>query len=83
MDRVRYLSLAEFRFDALIAQHHAIINQIEAGEVAGANSAIRFHLREVLNDLPQIVASNAQFFDLPDGDMPPPVNAPIQGGTNA
>jgi DNA-binding GntR family transcriptional regulator len=83
MDRVRYLSLAAFRFDALIAQHCAIADQIQAGDVAGANAAIRFHLREVLQDLPQIIEANARFFDLPDGDMPAPVNAPIQGGDTA
>ena len=81
MDRVRYLSLGEFRVDALIAQHRAVVDRIESGDVAGANSAIRFHLREVLNDLPQIIEANRKFFDLPDGDTPPPVNAPIQGGT--
>lgn len=80
MDRVRYLSLGEFRIDALVAQHNAVVDRIETGDIAGANSAIRFHLREVLNDLPQIITANARFFDLPDGDMPPPVNAPIQGG---
>ncbi|MCV2870322.1 GntR family transcriptional regulator [Defluviimonas sp. WL0002] len=83
MDRVRYLSLGEFRVDTLIAQHCAVVDRIEAGDIAGANSAIRFHLREVLKDLPQIIEANARFFDLPDGDMPPPVNAPIQGGTIA
>ncbi len=83
MDRVRYLALGAFRVDKLIAQHRAVVDQIEAGDIAGANSAIRFHLREVLNDLPQIIQSNQQFFDLPDGDMPPPVKAPIQGGNTA
>ena len=83
MDRVRHLSLAEFRVEPLIAQHRALVDHIEAGDIAEANAAIRFHLREVLKDLPQIIKANTQFFDLPDGDMPPPVNAPIQGGTNA
>ncbi|MDU9002894.1 GntR family transcriptional regulator [Sedimentitalea todarodis] len=83
MDRVRYLSLGEIRVDKLIEQHRAVVDRIEAGDIAGANSAIRFHLREVLNDLPQIIQGNQQFFDLPDGDMPPPVNAPIQGGNIA
>lgn len=80
MDRVRYLSLAEFRFGPLIEQHRAVVDRIESGDIAGANAAIRTHLREVLNDLPQIIQANARFFDLPDGDIPPPVNAPIQGG---
>lgn len=83
MDRVRYLSLTEFRFGPLIGQHRAVVDRIADGDVAGANAAIRVHLREVLNDLPQIIEANARFFDLPDEGMPPPVNAPIQGGTNA
>lgn len=82
MDRVRYLSLGEFRFGSLIEQHRAVVDRIEVGDIAGANAAIRVHLREVLNDLPQIIEANKRFFDLPDGEMPPPVNAPIQGGTN-
>ncbi|MEP3332559.1 GntR family transcriptional regulator [Sedimentitalea sp.] len=83
MDRVRYLSLGEIRVDNLITQHRAVVEQVAAGDVIAANAAIRLHLREVLNDLPQIIQGNQQFFDLPDGDMPPPVNAPIQGGNNA
>ena len=83
MDRVRHLALGEFRFDHLITQHRAMVERIAAGDIQGANTAIRFHLREVLKDLPQIIEANARYFDLPDGDMPPPVNAPIQGGTNA
>jgi DNA-binding GntR family transcriptional regulator len=81
MDRARYLSLAGYRIDTLIAQHSAVVDQIEAGNIAGANEAIRLHLREVLKDLPGIIAANTRFFDLPDGDTPPPVNAPIQGGS--
>lgn len=78
MDRVRFLSLGQFPVAKLIAQHAAIADQIEAGDTSGANAAIRGHLREVLSDLPQIRAANPDFFDLPDGDIPEPVNAPIQ-----
>ena len=81
MDRVRYLSLREFRVDKLIAQHGSIVDRIEACDVSGTNHQIRMHLREVLKDLPQIIKANDRFFDLPDGDIPPPVNAPM-GGTN-
>ena len=61
-------------------QHRDILGQIEKGTISGANSAVRYHLREVLGDLPQIVAANAPYFELPDGALPHPVNAPIQGG---
>ncbi len=80
MDRVRFLSLNHFPVDKLIDQHEAIVDRIEDRDRAGANTAIRHHLREVLTDLPRIVAANPDFFDLPDGELPEPVNAPIQGG---
>lgn len=80
MDRVRFLSLGRFPLRKLIDQHVAIVDAIERGSVAGANAAVRQHLREVLSDLPQIVAANAAYFELPEGTLPQPVNAPIQGG---
>ena len=83
MDRVRFLSLARFPVKKLIAQHKAVVDRIEIGDPQGANAAIRGHLREVLSDLPQILAANPDFFDVPDGDIPEPVNAPIQGGMDS
>jgi DNA-binding GntR family transcriptional regulator len=83
MDRVRFLSLSHFPLAKLIAQHGAIVDAIEQGAVPRANAAIRRHLREVLADLPEIVAANAAHFELPEGGLPQPVNAPIQGGEQA
>ncbi|SFP25444.1 GntR family transcriptional regulator [Tranquillimonas alkanivorans] len=80
MDRVRFLSLGHFPVEKLVEQHTAIVDSIASGDTTGVNAAIRQHLREVLIDLPSIVAANPDFFDLPDGGMPRPVNAPIQGG---
>ncbi len=77
MDRVRYLSQTEFRIDMLIEQHRKVVSKIEAGDIAGANSAIRLHLREVLKDLPQIIETESRFFNLPGEDLPPPAKAPI------
>ena len=77
MDRVRFLSLGRFPLPRLVAQHRAVVDEIENGDVAGANGAIRQHLREGLSDLPEIVTANQEFFDLPDGEMSPPVNSPI------
>lgn len=81
MDRVRFLSLGQFPLAKLIDQHAAVVDRIEAGDRPGANTAIRTHLREVLSDLPQIRAANPDFFDLPDGEIPEPVNAPIKEET--
>lgn len=80
MDRVRFLSLKHFPVPNLIAQHEAVVDRIADGDVAGAERRIREHLREVLNDLPTIVAGAPDFFDLPAGGLPRPVNVPIQGG---
>ncbi|MFA3916639.1 GntR family transcriptional regulator [Ruegeria hyattellae] len=80
MDRVRFLSLTQFPVKKLIKQHSAVVDRVEIGDPHGANAAIRGHLREILSDLPQILGANPDFFDIPDGDIPEPVNAPFQGG---
>ena len=79
MDRVRYLALGHFPIDNLVAQHFAVVERIASGKIAEANAAIRCHLREVLKDLPKIIDANRDYFDLPLGAMPAPLNAPIQG----
>jgi len=53
---------------------------IAARRLGGAETAIRSHLREILNDLPEILRENPESFELPEGDVPEPVNAPIPGG---
>ncbi|WGW04927.1 GntR family transcriptional regulator [Tropicibacter oceani] len=80
MDRVRFLSLGQFPVDKLIDQHRALVDRIEEGAPQPADAAIRTHLREILGDLPTVVGAHPTFFDLPDGEIPTPVNAPIQGG---
>lgn len=82
MDRVRFLSLGQFPVAKLISQHRSVVDAIERGEMHAANAAIRGHLREVLSDLPQILSANPEFFELPAGEIPEPVNAPIQGGND-
>ena len=80
MDRVRFLSLGHFPVAKLVRQHTEVVDAIERGDMTEANAAIRAHLREVLIDLPRIREANPEFFELPDGEIPEPVNAPIQGG---
>lgn len=82
MDRVRFLSLGRFPVEKLITQHASIVDSMEKGDRVNANAAIRGHLREVLVDLPQILAARPDFFELPGGELPEPVNAPIQGGND-
>lgn len=68
MDRVRFLSFAQFPMAKLITQHEALIDRIEAGDISGADNAIRSHLREVLQDLPAIQAAHPEYFDMPETD---------------
>jgi DNA-binding GntR family transcriptional regulator len=88
MDRVRFLSLDSFPVTKLIDQHEAIVTAIAAGDSMAAEAGIRGHLREVLLDLPGIIAAAPAFFDTADGVLAPPVNTPIpnktpiQGGYN-
>jgi len=43
-------------------------------------TAIRTRLREIPNDLPVSHREHPGYFDLPEGDAPLPVTAPILGG---
>lgn len=63
MDRVRQLSSQRLQRDTLIDHHTAIAESIGRGDVAGAEAAMRMHLREILNDLPVIRASLPEYFD--------------------
>jgi DNA-binding GntR family transcriptional regulator len=88
MDRVRFLSLGHFPVARLIAQHTALVERIAAGDVPGAEAAIRHHLREVLADLPAILRASPEFFDAPDffdapaTAMPAPAHpTELNGGT--
>lgn len=80
MDRVRFLSLGKFSVGNLIEQHAAVVDGIEAGDMPRAETEIRRHLREILKDLPHVLAASPDFFDLPAGTVPLPVNVPIPGG---
>ena len=63
MDRVRFLSLMHFPTEKLVAQHTAIVDAIDAGDRQRAESALRGHLSEILNDLPAIALERPEFFD--------------------
>jgi DNA-binding GntR family transcriptional regulator len=68
-DRVRYLSLPDASpMPLLIGQHEAIVDRLEAGDAAGAEQAMRRHLREILIALPQIARANPDLFS--DIDLP-------------
>ncbi len=68
MDRVRFLSFGLFSLDRLMQQHRDIVDRIEQGDVAGAETATRHHLRAVLSDLPDIIRANPDVFTTPNPD---------------
>lgn len=67
-DRVRYLSSIEKALQPLVDQHEAVVDAIEQRDSVKAESAIRFHLREVLRDLPVLVAQQPEIFT-GDGEL--------------
>lgn len=62
-DRVRYLSSTQKPMQRLIDQHEAVVDAIEKKDAVRAVEAIRFHLREVLRDLPKVVSMKPDMFE--------------------
>lgn len=63
LDRVRYLSLPRTTpLDRLLGQHVLIAEAVFAKDAEGAEKAMRSHLSEVLNSLPEITAAHGELF---------------------
>lgn len=63
MDRVRYLSISHATpVQTIIAQHEAIVKAIAENDADAAETAMRLHLREILNSLPVIAKDNPSAF---------------------
>ncbi|MBT2555999.1 GntR family transcriptional regulator [Arthrobacter sp. ISL-5] len=72
LDRARRLSLIDTRpVSTLVEQHTAIVDALEAKNVAEADSSLRLHLRGVFDDVKRIQASSPDLFS--DGTTPRPV----------
>lgn len=67
MNRVRHISARQFSRERLISQHAEVVEAIRARDPARAEAAMRGHLREIVVDLPGIVATYPAFFDGHDG----------------
>ncbi|MEC5396738.1 GntR family transcriptional regulator [Uliginosibacterium sp. H1] len=64
MDRVRYLSYeAATPVDRLIAQHERIVDAIAARNPDEAEAAVRAHLEEILESLPEIARQYPEVFE--------------------
>ena len=64
MDRVRHLTLQDRdSMRILVQQHRAIIEAIDARDPEQAEAAMKHHLYEIMNDLPRVLAQNADLFE--------------------
>lgn len=63
IDRVRFMSILQRPYEKLIRHHEAIVDAIERGEAAAADTALRENLRAILADLPEIVRAHAGLFE--------------------
>jgi DNA-binding GntR family transcriptional regulator len=76
LDRARRLSLLETRpVSTLIEQHTAVVDALEANNIADAHASLRLHLRGVFEDVKRIQASTPELFS--DGTVPRPVRKSI------
>lgn len=62
-DRVRHLSSSQKPMQRLVDQHAAIVEAIAEKDSTKAEEAIRYHLREVLRDLPKVVSHKPEMFE--------------------
>lgn len=64
MDRVRYMTIARFPLGRLVDEHGRIVDAIAASDADNAATAIRLHLKGILEDLPLIVAAQPDVFEI-------------------
>ncbi len=66
LDRVRHLSLEQDDWlEMIFRQHQSIVDRTAAHDAAGAEAAMREHLRTVFAAVERIAAEHAEFFDEP------------------
>jgi len=66
LDRVRHLSLERDDWLQMIfGQHESIVDRVAARDVAGAEAAMKEHLRTVFAAVERIAAEHAEFFEKP------------------
>ncbi|WP_435164136.1 GntR family transcriptional regulator [Falsirhodobacter sp. 1013] len=63
MDRVRYLSVQKDHIRVLIVQHAAIVDTVTRNDIAGAEAAMRAHLREILRSMPEVAKARPDLFN--------------------
>ncbi|MBS1209379.1 MAG: rspR [Proteobacteria bacterium] len=64
MDRVRYLSYVDVSpIDQLLSQHRAIVDAIAAHDADAAEMAVRIHMAEILQQLPELARRYPEMFE--------------------
>ena len=63
LDRVRFLAIDEITpVTAIVAEHHAIIDALEARSPQRAEDAMRAHMSDILASLPRLAAIHTDLF---------------------
>lgn len=62
INRLRHLSMRVFDRQHTIDQHQRILDTLTAGDGSAAEAAVRAHLRQILDDMPQIRQAQPEFF---------------------
>jgi hypothetical protein len=62
MNRLRHLTVRALDQTKLIKQHGAIVDALRQKDAEMAEQAMRVHLRELLNDLPEIARNQPELF---------------------
>lgn len=62
INRLRHLSMRVFDRQHTVDQHQRILDALMAGDGTAAEAAIRTHLRQILDDMPQIRQAQPEFF---------------------
>ena len=62
MNRLRYITARAFDIGKLIDQHEAIVEGLRRHDQVQAERAMRSHLRQLLDDLPEIERSRPEIF---------------------
>lgn len=63
MDRVRWLTLSVDRRHAVLAEHTAIVDALEAGDTVEAERRLRAHLGDIRKTLPLIRQAHGAYFE--------------------
>lgn len=62
MNRLRHITAKAFDIRKLIEQHVEIVDGLRAGDATRAEQAMRRHLNQLLDDLPEVTRDRPELF---------------------